>query len=151
MTVPAGFPDPAQLIPHRGPMLLVARVLDRRPDGVSCEGRIPADNPFARGGRVPALVAIELAAQTAAVFEALGRRESDSAAGPRIGYLVSVRAAHFAVQELPVGAPLVAHVRGAGSAPPLALYEVRVEQEGVLVMTATLGAYLTTSGILGAP
>lgn len=150
MTVPVGFPDPQELIPHRGPMLLVDRVLDRRPDGVSCQGRIPADSPFALGGRAPAFVAIELAAQTAAVFEALGRRESGSA-GPRIGYLVSVRTARFAVHELPVGEPLVAHVRSAGSAPPLALYHVRVEREGVQVMTATLGAYLATSGILGAP
>jgi predicted hotdog family 3-hydroxylacyl-ACP dehydratase len=131
-------------------MLLVGRVLDRRPDGVSCQGRIPADSPFALGGRAPALAAIELAAQTAAVFEALGRRESESA-GPRIGYLVSVRAARFAVHELAVGEPLVAHVRRAGNAPPLALYDVRVEHEGIEVMSGTLGAYLATSGILGAP
>ncbi len=106
------------------------------------------DNPFALGGRAPALVAIELAAQAAAAFEALSRRESDS--GPRLGYLVSVRAVRFAVQELPVGEPLVAHVRSAGSAPPLALYDVRVEHQGMEVMSGTLGAYLATSGILGA-
>ncbi|HLA76158.1 MAG TPA: hypothetical protein VJU18_01135 [Vicinamibacteria bacterium] len=151
MTAPTGFPHPRDLIPHRGPMLLLERILDSMPDGVSCQGRIPADSPFAAEGRVPALVSIELAAQAAAVFEALVRRESSGAAGPRIGYLVSVRAARFAFTELPTGEPLVAQVRSAGSSPPLGLYDVRVERDGVLVMTATLGAYLTISGILGAP
>ncbi len=132
-------------------MLLLDRVLDWRPECVLCEGRIPADNPFAVNGRAPALVAIELAAQAAAVFEALGRQGPAAASGPRIGYLVSVRDARFALTELPTGEPLVAEVRSAGSAPPLGLYRVRVERDGVLVMTATLGAYLTTSGILSPP
>ena len=146
-----GLPDPQHLIPHRGRMLLVERVLDWRAGGVTCQGRIPADSPFALDGCAPALVAIELAAQTAAVFEALSRRASGSTAGPRLGYLVSVKAARFAVHELPLGEPLVAHVRSAGSAPPLALYDALVQREGSEVMTATLGAYLATSGILGAP
>ena len=146
MSVSPGFPDPWQLIPHRGPMLLVERVLGLWSDGVSCEGRIPPDNPFVLSDRVPALIAIEFAAQAAAVFEALARAGADSAACPRLGYLVSVRGARFAVHELPVGEPLVAHVCRAGSAPPLAVFDVRVEQGGREIMSATLGAYCATPG-----
>lgn len=130
-------------------MLLVERVLERSPAGVTCRGRIPPDCPFALGGWAPALLAIELAAQTAAVSEALSRPAW--APGPRMGYLVSVRAALFAVHQLPVDEPLVAHVCSAGQALPLALYAARVEHDGRELMRATLGAYLPTSSILGAP
>jgi predicted hotdog family 3-hydroxylacyl-ACP dehydratase len=132
-------------------MLLLERVLAQRADGATCQGRIPVDSPFALGDRAPALVAIELAAQAAAAFEALGRQGSESPAGPRVGYLVSVRAARFTVHDLPLDSPLVAQVRSAGSAPPLAVYDVRVERDGREVMSATLGTYLAASGILGAP
>ncbi len=121
-------------------MLLVEEIVECGEGALTCVGRIPLDNPFVVGGRAPAFVGLEVAAQTAAVFEALGR--AGSGEGPRIGYLVSVRGAVFSTADLPAGESLIARVRASGSAPPLALYEVSVEALGQGVLTATLGAYI---------
>lgn len=149
-------PDVTTLLPHRPPILLVESVVEERDDGVVCRGRVPEGGPLARGGVAPVVLALELAAQTAAVHAALASRR-DGAPGadpsaspmsargePAIGLLASIGDACFAVPELPAGAPLLASVTAAGSMPPLTLYRVRVvaEDDGRGLLTARLGVYL---------
>jgi len=110
---------------------------------IHCIAVIPGDNPLAAGDRAPAFIGLEAAAQAAAALEAIGRQREPAAAGPRLGYLVGVREATFHAPDLPVAAPLAVTVQAAGSAPPLAVYEVRVEDpDGDLLVTATLSTYV---------
>lgn len=126
-------------------MLLVERIVETTDDGMVCLGRIPADGPLAAGRDVASsFLGLELAAQTAAVHEAL-RRDPKAGEQPRIGYLASIRAARFEVPRLPVGQALRATIRAAGSVPPLAMYQVMVhlESDDTHLLTATLSTYLT--------
>ncbi len=136
------WPAIETLIPHRAPMLLVERIVEVLEEGLVCQGRVPAGGPLAGHGAASVFLGLELAAQTAAVREALGR--GAGAGEPRLGYLTSIKNARFQVPELPAGRPLRATVRAVGSVPPLAMYsvEVTLEEDGSELLTATLGTYL---------
>jgi predicted hotdog family 3-hydroxylacyl-ACP dehydratase len=131
---------PDGLIPHRGPARLVQTILeDPRPDVLVCGGRIPADSAFAAGGRVPAVVVLELAAQAAAVQQALAAPAGDAA---RPGYLVAIRAASLSADEVAAGVRLIATVRRTGQAGPLATYDVTVNGPGgEEIASATLSTH----------
>ena len=128
------------LIPHRGPARLVQTILDDpRPDVLVCAGRIPADSAFAVDGRVPAVIVLELAAQAAAVQQALA---GPTGAAARPGYLVAVRAAMLRADVVAVNVRLVTTVRRTGQAGPLATYDVTVNgPEGQEILTATLSTH----------
>jgi predicted hotdog family 3-hydroxylacyl-ACP dehydratase len=131
---------PEGLIPHRGPARLVQTILDdARTDVLVCGGRIPADSAFAVGGRAPAVMVLELAAQAAAVQQALA---GPTGAAARPGYLVAVRAAIVRVDDVAANVPLVATVRRTGQAGPLATYDVTVNGPGGQeILTATLSTH----------
>jgi predicted hotdog family 3-hydroxylacyl-ACP dehydratase len=140
-----GPPAVEALLPHRDPMRLVRVIVETSAelDRIRCIAVIPADNPLATlagGNRAPAFLGLEAAAQAAAALEALSRREADP--GPRLGYLVGVREATFHVPDLPVAAPLEVTVQAAGSAPPLAVYEIQVEEDGAVLVTGTISTYV---------
>ena len=136
---------PEGLIPHRGPARLVQTILDDpRPDVLVCRGRIPTDSSFVVGGRAPAVLVLELAAQAAAVQQALAGKAGDAgdAGDARPGYLVAVRAATVGVDVVAANVPLVATVRRTGQAGPLATYDVTVTgPEGQEILTATLSTH----------
>jgi len=134
--------DVAGLIPQAGVARLVESVLELRADGIDCAGRIPSGHPLVREGRAPAFLGLEMAAQAAAAFEALRRREHEGQAAPRVGFLVSLRDVRLSMPELPAGVPLVASIRPLGGAASLALYEVRVLHAGVVVVHGTLGTFM---------
>ena len=126
------------LLPHAPPARLVHGVLEISAAGIVCAAEVPPSHPLAAAGRVPALLGIEAAAQAAAVLEALARREEDP--GPRIGYLVGVREARFAVPSLPTGRPFRVSASLQGSAPPLSIYEIAVDE----AVTGTVSTFLAT-------
>jgi len=131
---------PEGLIPHRGPARLVRTILDdTRTDVLVCGGRIPPDSAFAVDGRAPAVILLELAAQAAAVQQALA---APAGAAARPGYLVAVRAAIVRVDDVAADVPLVATVRRTGQAGPLATYDVTVNGPGGQeILTATLSTH----------
>jgi|AP12_2_1047962.scaffolds.fasta_scaffold117485_1 predicted hotdog family 3-hydroxylacyl-ACP dehydratase len=89
----------ARLVPHRGAMCLLDSVAhwdDVRIDCRAVSHRDP-DNPLRLGGRLPAVVAIEYAAQAMAVHGGL-RALPDHVAAP--GYLVAVRDAQLHTARL---------------------------------------------------
>jgi predicted hotdog family 3-hydroxylacyl-ACP dehydratase len=135
----ADRPLPDGLIPHRGPALFVDTILEAGPDGAVCRGRIPAGSAFVLGGRVAAVMAIELAAQTAAVQQALAAPAGGAA---RPGYLVGVRDASIRADWLPAHVPLVATVRRLSAVGPLATYAASVTgPDGAEILTATLSTH----------
>jgi predicted hotdog family 3-hydroxylacyl-ACP dehydratase len=127
------------LLPHAPPARLIRGVIEAEAERIVCTAEIPPAHPLAAEGRAPAFLAIEAAAQGAAVLEALARREDPT---PRIGYLVGIREARFTTVPLPVGRPFQVSARLAGSAPPLSIYEIAAGE----AMAGTISTYITATG-----
>jgi 3-hydroxymyristoyl/3-hydroxydecanoyl-(acyl carrier protein) dehydratase len=142
---PRGVPPIETLIPHRAPMLFVEQLLGEAEDGATCVGRIPAGSALVTDGVTPAFVALELAAQTAAVWEAHHRAGGEGAATPVAGYLVSIKDAVLHRSAIPADADLFASVRLTAMVPPLTTYAVEVVVEGGLALTATIGTFLSAT------
>jgi len=87
---------------------------------------------------VPAVVLLEMAAQAAAVLQALAAPPAGAA---RPGYLVAVRAATFHADEVAVDAALIATVRRTGQAGALATFDVTVSAGGQEVLSAALSTH----------
>ena len=122
-----------RLLPHRGAMCLLDSVAAWDDDSIDCRARSHRDaaNPLRVGGRLPALVAIEYAAQAMAVHGGLCA-PADRPAPP--GFLIAVRDTRLAAatlddlaEELEVSA-----VRHAGDASGL-VYAFSVRAGGRLV------------------
>jgi predicted hotdog family 3-hydroxylacyl-ACP dehydratase len=137
----AGFPAPADLLPHAPPALLLRAIVAAGEEGVVAVAEVSPGHPLVKDGRLSTFLALEAAAQAAAALEALGRRE---APGPRIGYLVGIRDARFAVPSLPAGRPLRVAARLEGSAFPLSRYAVAVGEAGREVATGVISTFLLT-------
>lgn len=139
---PEAAADPASLLPHGGAARWIEAVLERGPGELTCRGRIPAASPFAAGGTAPALAAIELAAQAAAVLEAMERTEAGEPEGPRRGYLVRLRSVRLAAEGIAAGEPLTVRVERTGRQPPLSLFAAAVHREsGEEVCRGDLGTW----------
>jgi predicted hotdog family 3-hydroxylacyl-ACP dehydratase len=129
-------------VPHRGRAILVEDVLALLEDGIECRGRVLPDAALARDGRVPSFVALEMAAQAAAVLEALRRRgRAGTATGPQNGYLVSLRGVVMERSEIPVGEPLTVSLKSSGQAGGLGLYEAVVAGAGLVYVRGVVGTF----------
>lgn len=137
-----GAPPLGELIPHRPPMLFVERILGEAEDGLTCLARVPAACALVTRGSTPAFVALEAAAQTAAVWEALARSRDTGEPPARIGYLVSLRDVVLHRPTLPVDADLIISIRLVATAPPLTTYAVDAAVYGELALRGTIGTYL---------
>lgn len=121
----AGFPEPAELLPHAPPARLLTAVLAAGSGRLAGAAAIPGDHPLVRGGEAPGFLVLEVAAQAGAALHAI-LGASRGGAGPRIGYLVGVRDS-WLPRALPTRAPLTVSVAAAGGAAELAVYEFLVE------------------------
>lgn len=133
------------VLPHVLPARLLDRVLeadDRRAVGAIV---VPEGSPFLGEGGAASFVAFEMAAQTAAALEAIGRARSGADAGPRAGYLVAVRDARLHTGLLPVDRPLRAKVEQTEGAFPLTFYRMVVTDGGRTLVEGTIGTYLDAS------
>jgi predicted hotdog family 3-hydroxylacyl-ACP dehydratase len=104
-SIPASLCDVTleDLIPHRDAMLLVGRILSVDDASAVTESVVAGTWPMAGPAGVPPLILVELAAQTAGVFNGWERvrvlgRDSDKS-----GWLVGVKRAEFFVDTLPYG------------------------------------------------
>jgi len=85
--------DPARIVPHRGPMLFLDRVVAFTASRTVTEMVVGADSPWVRGGLLIRPALIELAAQTAAAGAGLEARKGGR--GPSGGFLGAVSDARF--------------------------------------------------------
>lgn len=134
-------------VPHAPPALLVESLVARGDAGARGRAIVPSDSPFAVEGVAPSYLGLEIAAQTAALVEALGR--AGEAAAPRVGYLVAIRRARCFVRSLPVCEPLDVVVGFSGSAPPLSIYEIRIEREGMTMVEGTISTWIAAEAAEG--
>jgi 3-hydroxyacyl-[acyl-carrier-protein] dehydratase len=135
-------PPLERLLLHRGLARLVRAVAGEADDGATCVARIPRGSGLADGSAAPALAALEAAAQTAAVWEALRRLRRGEEEGIRLGYLVALRDVTLYAATIPVEVDLFATVRLEAALPPLTHYAVEVVSEGELVVRGTIGTWL---------
>jgi predicted hotdog family 3-hydroxylacyl-ACP dehydratase len=142
----SGVPDLDNLLPHRPPMRFVTGIETETDDGVVCAVRVPGGSAFTVEGSAPALVALEMAAQSAAVYEALRRFRETGAGGARVGYLVGARDVRFARARVPAGETLYAVVRLSGIALPLCTYVFEVALGSEVVASGTVSTWLTATG-----
>lgn len=133
------------LLPHRLPMRFVTGVLREDEDGATCAARIPDNCALVSAGSAPAFAAIEAAAQTAAVWEALRRCRGGGGGEPaaRLGYLVALRDIVLCVGRIPANETLIASVRLTAAAPPLTHYAVDVSLGTMRVLRGTVATFLT--------
>lgn len=130
--MPGRFPPLTTFMPHRPPMLLLDSLLEHSDEGVLCDKTFREDDPFVEGGRVTALVAVELFAQAAAAHfgysgVVLGRVAAT-------GALLGARRIDLDVPSYEVGERLLVRVRQVGVMPPAAQYECTIEREGGAVL-----------------
>jgi 3-hydroxyacyl-[acyl-carrier-protein] dehydratase len=142
----SGVPDLDDLLPHRPPMRFVEGIETEMDDGLVCAVRVPERSAFAEGGSAPALVTLEMAAQSAAVLEALLRFREARDSGARVGYLVGARDVRFARARVPAGETLFTAVRLSAIALPLCTYAFDVGQGSEVVASGTVSTWLTATG-----
>lgn len=142
-------PPVETLLPHRPPMRFVTALLDQSAEHLTAEARIPPNCPLATDAVVPAVAAIEAAAQTAALWEALRRVATPAAGRPRVGYLVGLRDVRLHAARIPAGTAFVVSVRLEAATPPLAHYGMQIELEGKSILDGTLATYLTEETLPG--
>jgi predicted hotdog family 3-hydroxylacyl-ACP dehydratase len=78
-----------QLVPHRGAMLLLERIIDADGDGASANATIRSSDVFYRAEGTGAWVGIEYMAQTIAAWA--GWRARQRMQAPKVGFLLGTR------------------------------------------------------------
>jgi predicted hotdog family 3-hydroxylacyl-ACP dehydratase len=104
MTAASSFPAIEELLPHRGAMRWVDRVVDASDHSVTVECTVRRGMPFVAEAGWPAWVGIELMAQAIGAWAGLRAREAGLPI--RLGFLLGTR--HYASEHsfFPVGARL---------------------------------------------
>jgi 3-hydroxyacyl-[acyl-carrier-protein] dehydratase len=136
-----------ELMPHRPPMRFVESVEGEIEEGIACSASVPASCALAGAGSAPALAALEMAAQTAAVFEALQRRRRGGNEGAPIGYLVGARDVRFARPRIEAGRAHTALIRLAALALPLSTYRFEVRAGEEIVAAGSVSTWLTARAV----
>lgn len=141
---PPIFPSIEELLPHRGDMLLIERVLARDPEGIRVEAKVDGNAWYAdENGAMPAWIGIELMAQAIAALVGLNAREQHLP--PRQGLLLGTRVFTASVPVFARDATLVVAANEVfQEANGLAAFDARIEladTAGVAVAEATLKVF----------
>jgi predicted hotdog family 3-hydroxylacyl-ACP dehydratase len=137
-------PRISQLVPQTGAMCLLDEVIDWGPAHVSCKAQAPgADHPLLRDGRVPAVMAVEYAAQACAVHGAL----SEPATAQRAGVLASLVDVDLRAGGVPLGeGPIAVDATMLGRTGNGCLYGFSVAVSGSIVVEGRLVVALSPVG-----
>ncbi len=128
-----------ELVPHRGPMLLVDRVLHDEPEAVRVEATVKP-GLFTTEQGLPAWVGIELMAQTIASWAGLRRREAGDTV--KLGFLLGSRRYEVTQPFFPLGARLEIDARQELMAENgLAVFACRITHEAQVLATAHLNVF----------
>ena len=132
--------DIEQVIPHRGTMRLIDRLLSWDAESVAAELRVPADAIFGDAAGVPAWVGVEYMAQTIAAWA--GCRARSRGEEPSIGFLLGTRRYQAAVPRFDAGALLRVEARcellGDNG---LGMFACRILQQDRVLATANVSVF----------
>ena len=96
------LPQVTDLIRHRGPSVLLDRILELSPSKCRALARVEDGAWYLQeDGAAPAWLGLEWMAQAAAAFS--GHRHREAGREPRIGYLLGTRAYEAQVPTFPAG------------------------------------------------
>jgi predicted hotdog family 3-hydroxylacyl-ACP dehydratase len=127
--------DPAALVPHAPPALVIEAVLAWDGESITCRGRPAALHPFAVEGRLAPLAAAEYGLQAAALHGALL-----GAGEVRPGRLVLLRA--LALPPAPLTGAVTARAERLAAGEEGALYRFAVEGDGAPLHGTALIAFV---------
>jgi predicted hotdog family 3-hydroxylacyl-ACP dehydratase len=128
------------LVPHRGAMLLLDRVLFDDGETTRVEATIRRDGLFLRDGQLPSWCGIELMAQAIAAWAGLRRREANEAV--RLGFLLGTRRYECSVAGFPAGSKVEVEVKlEILSEQGLAVFACRLFHGGAQVATANINVF----------
>ncbi|WP_319407651.1 hypothetical protein [uncultured Desulfosarcina sp.] len=116
MSPAAREPDPLTaetLLPHRGRMLLVDRILALNDEQATTLSVARRDWPLFTAGGISPLILVELVAQTAGVHNGLKRLKTRGDGSETRGWLVGVKKAVFHVDAIALGDPVTTTARNA--------------------------------------
>lgn len=99
------LPPIEQLIPHRGPIRLIERLIHADGPHVRAVATVPRQGPFCTAAGVPIWVGVEYMAQTIAAWA--GLRAQAKGLPPPLGFLLGTRRYSCTLTHLPPGAELV--------------------------------------------
>lgn len=97
----------ADLLPHRGSMMLVTKILEVDAEHAVTLCRVASSWPMVDAGGVHPLILIELAAQTAGVCNGWGRVQTKGLDSDKMGWLVGIKKAELFVDYLPIGSEII--------------------------------------------
>jgi len=142
------------LLPHRGAMFLLERVIRFDADEIECiaASHRDSDNPLRHGNWLPAHAAIEYAAQAAGVHGGLLARHVQHDAPAQMGYLAVVSNLHWQVERLDdLPGDLQIHARRTAVTPGGVAYRVEIEHQGRPIASGDLIIALATADRLEQP
>lgn len=133
------------LVPHRGAMRLLDRVIEVDEEQAVAEVDVPFDGLFVRDGAVPAWVGIEYMAQTIALWA--GARAVQAGGPPRLGFLLGSRRYEARRAAFPSGVSLRVEARceliGSNG---LGVFDCRIVMDGDTVATARVSVFEPPEG-----
>jgi predicted hotdog family 3-hydroxylacyl-ACP dehydratase len=135
------LPPIEALLPHRGTMLLLDRVLAFSAQDIAAECTPRRDAWYADArGNMPAWIGIELMAQAIAAHVGLVKRSEGKPVSP--GVLLGTRRFEPAHSAFPAGQPLRVHAAiSFRDESGLAAYDCRIEAAGEKLIEATLKVF----------
>lgn len=95
------------LLPHRGPMLLIEKVLEVDATHALTLCRVAQSWPMADAKGVHPLILIELAAQTAGVCNGWDRVRTKGLDSDKMGWLVGIKKTEIFTEYLPFGGEII--------------------------------------------
>lgn len=134
------YPDIAELVPHRGAMLLVDRVVDLSDNHIVAKVQVTNEASFFRPGfGVPAYVGIEYMAQSIAAYD--GAMRMRAGAPPEIGLLLGTRQFVSDRDYFREGEVLSVQATVAFNDGAMASFACQIDIAGTTAVTASLSVY----------
>lgn len=130
--------DLDELLPHGPAARLVGSVVELDAESVLCRASAPVESPYGDGDTISTLIGVEMAAQAAAVHQAVLRIESGRGPSPT-GFVVRARKLELFRERLEAPLSLLAGARLVSSSGALCVYHVACRlEDGPDLLTAAL-------------
>ena len=126
------------LLPHRGPMLLVTKILEVDAEHARTLCRVGSSWPMAEARGIHPLILIELAAQTAGVCNGWDRVQTKGLNSEKMGWLVGIKKAEFFIDILPIDSDIISSAENTYKFDSLREVACRQHLNGRLIGTMTL-------------
>ena len=126
------------LLPHRGHMMLLEKVLEVDSKHAITLCRVEKYWPMADEHGVDPLILIELAAQTAGVCNGLDRIQTKGLESEQMGWLVGIKKTEFFIHSLPFGSEIITSAENTYSFENLREVSCELHIENKLICKSTL-------------